>query len=58
MTNVLLSKNYKSQKAGKMLTGLPVSEAKAIERLGLGSIIKDDTPAAEKTVKKAEKPSD
>lgn len=58
MTNVLLSKNYKSQKAGKMLTGLQASEAKAIERLGLGSIIKDEAPAAEKAVKKAEKPAD
>lgn len=45
--NVLLTKEYKSHKAGKLLTDLPAAEAGAIERLGLGQILKEEPAKAE-----------
>jgi len=51
MTNVLLSKAYKGNEAGTLLTGVSDKDARAIKALGLGSIIKDEV----KPAKKAEK---
>jgi hypothetical protein len=45
--NVLLTKDYRGQKAGKLLTDITASEAGAIERLGLGEILKEEKPKAE-----------
>ena len=51
--NVLLSKAYKGRKAGTLLKDVSAKDAKAIERLGLGEILKDE-PKAE-PAKKGEK---
>lgn len=53
MTNVLLSKAYKGQKAGSLLTGVSDKDARAIKALGLGSEVKDE---ASKPKGKSEKP--
>lgn len=52
--NVLLTKDYKGRKAGAIVENLSASEAGAIERLGLGEILKEEKPKAE-PAKKAEK---
>ena len=54
--NVLLSKEYKGQKAGTLLKDVSAADAGAIERLGLGEILKEE-PKAE-TSKKGEKADD
>lgn len=53
--NVLLSKDYKHHKAGTLVQDLTASEAGAIERLGLGEILKEEEPKAE-PARKGEKP--
>ncbi len=52
--NVLLTKDYKAQKAGTLLQGLSSTEAGAIERLGLGQILKEEK-AKEEPAKKSDK---
>lgn len=45
--NVLLSKDFKGRKAGELLTEVSGAEAGAIERLGLGAILKEEPAKAE-----------
>lgn len=57
MAHALLSKDYKTHKAGKLLTDISAREVKTIERLGLGSEVKD-APAKAEAKGKGEKPSE
>ncbi len=53
--NVLLTKDYKAQKAGTLLQGLSATEAGAIERLGLGTILKEEKAKEEPAKKGSDK---
>lgn len=48
--NVLLNLDYKAQKAGTLLTNVSQLDAEALERLGLGVILKDE-PEKDEPVK-------
>lgn len=54
MAHALLSKDYNGRKAGELLTDITDREVKTIERLGLGSEVKDE-PAKADTKGKGEK---
>lgn len=47
MAHALLSKDYMGQKAGTLLKDITDREVKTIERLGLGSEVKDEPAKAE-----------
>lgn len=47
MAHALLSKDYNGQKAGTLLKDITDREVKTIERLGLGSEVKDEPAKAE-----------
>lgn len=47
MAHALLSKDYASNKAGTLLKNITDREVKTIERLGLGSEVKDEPTKAE-----------
>lgn len=57
MAHALLSKDYNGQKAGTLLMNITDREMKTIERLGLGSEIKDE-PAKAEAKGKGEKTAD
>lgn len=47
MTNVLLTKDYQSNKAGAILSDVSDGEASAIKALGLGEVLKEEPAKAE-----------
>ncbi len=47
MAHALLSKDYNGSKAGTLLKDITDREVKTIERLGLGSEVKDEPAKAE-----------
>ncbi|WP_421591090.1 hypothetical protein [Shinella sp. M27] len=57
MPHALLSMDYKTHKAGKLLTDIPAREVETIERLGLGTEVKD-APAKADQKGKGEKPAE
>ncbi|WP_416066102.1 hypothetical protein ACK9YZ_07045 [Rhizobium sp. ZK1] len=53
MTNVLLTKKYKSREAGSILTDLSEGEATALETIGVGQKLKEEEqPAPKEKAKK------
>lgn len=54
MTNVLLTKDYQSNKAGAILSDVSDGEASAINALGLGEVLKEE-PAKVEAKGKGEK---
>ncbi len=57
MPHALLSKDYKTHKAGTLLTDISAREVETIERLGLGAEVKEP-PAKADAKGKGEKPAE